>query len=73
MTWSKLRFNVCCHVAITPNLKILLFNPIFKTTPKVSSKLNFVEISSVLEKLWLFNHKRGFQILDVLSLSASLR
>ena len=43
-----------------------LFN--FRTTPEVSSKLYFVEICQVSEKLWLFNHKRadfGFQILDL--------
>ena len=36
---------------------ILLLNLIFRTTPEVSSKLDFVEISEVSEKLWLFNHK----------------
>ena len=47
---------------------ILLFYSIFGTTPEVSSKLYFVEICEVSEKLWLFNHKRadfGFQILDL--------
>ena len=34
-----------------------LFN--FRTTPKVSSKLFFVEISQVSEKLRLFNYKRN--------------
>ena len=34
-----------------------LFN--FRTTPEVSSKLYFVEICQVSEKLWLFNHKRA--------------
>ena len=46
----------------------LLFYSIFRTTPEVSSKLHFVEISEVSEKLWLFNHKKlifGFQILDL--------
>ena len=38
---------------------ILLFNSIFRTTPEVSSKLDFVEISCVSEKLWLFNHRRA--------------
>ena len=38
---------------------ILLFNSIFMTTPEVSSKLYFVEISYVSEKLWLFNDKRA--------------
>ena len=36
--------------------------------PGVSSKLYFVEICYVSEKLWLFNHKElifGFQILDL--------
>ena len=31
----------------------------FRKTPEVSSTLYFVEISEVLEKLWLFNHKRA--------------
>ena len=31
----------------------------FRTTPEVSSKLYFVEICQVSEKLWLFNHKRA--------------
>ena len=35
----------------------LLYNSSFRTTPKVSSKLYFVEISE--KKLWLFNHKRA--------------
>ena len=38
---------------------ILLFYSIFRTTPEVSSKLYFVEICPVSEKLWLFNHKRA--------------
>ena len=38
---------------------ILLFNSVFRTTPEVSTKLYFVEISEVSEKLWLFNHKRA--------------
>ena len=38
---------------------ILLFYSIFRTTPEVSSKLYFVEICYVSEKLWLFNHKRA--------------
>ena len=47
---------------------ILLFNSIFRITPEFSTKLYFVEICYVSEKLWLFNHKKadffGFQILD---------
>ena len=38
---------------------ILLSYSIFRTTPEVSSKLYFVEICQVSEKLWLFNHKRA--------------
>ena len=38
---------------------ILLFNSIFRTVPEVFSKLYFVEICYVSEKLWLFNHKRA--------------
>ena len=38
---------------------ILLFYLIFRTPPAVSSKLYFVETCQVLEKLWLFNHKRA--------------
>ena len=38
---------------------ILLFYSIFRTTPEVSSKLYFVEICQVSEKLWLFNYKRA--------------
>ena len=38
---------------------ILLFYSIFRKTPEVSSKLYFVEICQVSEKLWLFNHKRA--------------
>ena len=38
---------------------ILPFNSIFRTTPEVSTKLYVVEISKVLEKLWLINHKRA--------------
>ena len=38
---------------------MLLFYSIFRTTPEVSSKLYFVEICYVSEKLWLFNHKRA--------------
>ena len=36
---------------------ILLFYSIFRTTPEVSSKLYFVEMCQVSEKLRLFNHK----------------
>ena len=32
---------------------------IFRTTPEVFSRLYFVEICHVSEKLWLFNHKRA--------------
>ena len=38
---------------------ILIFYSIFRTSPEVSSKLYFVEIYQVSEKLWLFNHKRA--------------
>ena len=41
------------------NKSISLFNSIFRTTPEVSTKLYFVEISSASEKLWLFNYKRA--------------
>ena len=47
---------------------ILLFNSIFRKTPEVSSKLYFVEICQVSEKLWPFIYKElifGFQILDL--------
>ena len=37
----------------------LVFYSMFRTPPKVSSKLYFVEICQVSEKLWLFNHKRA--------------
>ena len=37
----------------------LAFYSIFRTSPEVSSKFYFVEISEVYEKLWLFNHKRA--------------
>ena len=35
------------------------FYSIFRTTSEVSSKLYFVEICYVSEKLWLFNHKKA--------------
>ena len=41
---------------------------IFRTAPEVSSKLFFVEICQVLEKLWILITKElifGFQILDL--------
>ena len=38
---------------------ILLFYSIFRTPPEISSKLYFVEICQVSEKLRLFNHKRA--------------
>ena len=56
MTWSNLKFNVCYH---GNKSTILLFYSIFRTTPEVSSKLYFLEICCVSEKLWLFNHKRA--------------
>ena len=37
----------------------LAFHSIFRTTHEVSSKLYFVEICQVSEKLLLFNHKRA--------------
>ena len=48
----------------------------FRTTHEVSTKLYFVEISQVSEKLWLLNHKElilGFQILDFFSLFSLLK
>ena len=54
----------------------LALNSIFRTTPEVSSKLYFVEIRYVSEKLWLFNHKElifGFQILIFFSLLSLLK
>ena len=36
----------------------LAFYSIFRTTPEISSKLYFVEIRQVSEKVWLFNHIR---------------
>ena len=39
------------------NRHIFLFYSIFRTAPEVSSKLYFVEICQVSEKLWLFKHK----------------
>ena len=60
----------CYHGNIST---ILLFRSIFRTTAEVSSKLYFVEICQVSEKLLLFNHKRadfwlpnfGFKVLHV--------
>ena len=46
----------------------LAFYSIFRSTPEVSSKLYFVEICYVSEKLWHFNHKElifGLQIFDL--------
>ena len=37
----------------------LAFYSTFRTTPEASSKLYFVEIRQVSEKLWLFNHKKA--------------
>ena len=55
----------------------LAFYSIFRTTPEVPSKLYFVEICQVSEKLWLFNHKRADFWLPILDsknhFSASLR
>ena len=56
---------------------ILLFNPIFRTTPEVSSKLYFIEIRQVSENCGLLITKElifGFQILDLKDhFSASLK
>ena len=56
---------------------VLLFYSIFRTTPEVSSKLYFVEVCQVSEKLWLLIIKElicGFQILDLKDyFSASLK
>ena len=41
------------------NSSILLLYSTFRTTPEVSSKLYFVEICQVSEKLWLFNHNKA--------------
>ena len=58
MTWSNLRVQ-CLKVFCYHGNKstILLFYSIFRTTSEVSSKLYFVEMYQVSEKLWLFNHK----------------
>ena len=45
---------------------------IFRTTPVVSSKLYFVEICQVSEKLWLFNHKKADFWLPNFGLKTSL-
>ena len=37
----------------------IAFHSIFRTTPEVSTKLYFVEISLREVMLWLFNHKRS--------------
>ena len=60
MTWSNLRVQ-CLKVFCYHGNKstILLLDSIFRATPEVSSKLYFVEISQVSEKLWFFNHKRA--------------
>ena len=60
--YELVEFKVqCLKVSCSHGNKyiILLFNSTFRTTPEVSSKLYFVEISYVSEKLWLFNHKRA--------------
>ena len=46
----------CYHGIKSTNF---LFYSIFRTTHEVSSKLYFVEICHVSEKLWFFNHKRA--------------
>ena len=52
---------------------ILLFYPIFRTTPEVSSKLYFVEISQTSYGFLITKELTfGFQILD-LTLSGGLR
>ena len=65
----------CCNV--DNKSTILLFYSIFRTTSEVSTELYFVEISYVLEMLWLFNHKGadifGFQILDSFPLCSLLK
>ena len=54
MTWLNLRFTVLKVICYHGNKSTILFlSSIFRTTPEVSSKLYFVEISTVLEKLWL--------------------
>ena len=60
MTWSNFMVK-CLKVFCYHGNKstILLFYSIFRTTPKVSGKLYFVEVCQVSEKLWLFNHKRA--------------
>ena len=50
----------------------LAFYSIFRTTLEVSSKLYFVEICKVSEKLWLFNHKRADFWLPNLGFKSSL-
>ena len=66
MTWSNFQ---CLKVSKVQCLKvfcyhgnkstILLFYSIYRRSPEVSSKLYFVEICQVSEKLWLFNHRRA--------------
>ena len=74
MTWSNFKvglLNVFCYHGNKST--ILLFYSIFRTSPEVSSKLYFVEICKVSEKLWLFNHIRADFWLDLkVHLSASL-
>ena len=48
-----------CYLLPWQQIYHLAFYSIFRTTPEVSSKLYFVEICQVSEKLWLFNHKRA--------------
>ena len=67
--------KVLCHHGNKST--ILLFNSIFRTTLEVSSKLSFVEISYVPEKLWLFNHRRAVflasKFWNIFHFSASLK
>ena len=46
-------------VTMAINLPSCFSFKFFRTPPEVSSKLYFVEICYILEKLWLFNHKRS--------------
>ena len=51
---------------------ILPFYSIFRATAKVSSKLYFVEICQVPEKLWIFIHKRADFLLPNFGFKRSL-
>ena len=59
MAWLNLRFNVEGLLLPWQQIYHLAFYSIFTTTPEVSSKLYFVEISQVSEKLRHFKHKRA--------------